>query len=96
MRGTPLEAFDRFTGRYGEWWAAAYTPEPDTYEGMSVSPQVGGTVALRHRGSPDHSIGVVTAWEPGVHFAQTFTLGIDPGHPTTLDVRFAPNRRARG
>ncbi len=89
VAGTPEKAFERFTARYGEWWDAQYTPEPDTYEGMSVSPQVGGTVALRHRDSPPYSIGVVTVWEPGEHFAQTFTLAIDPGHPTTLDVRFA-------
>ncbi|WP_426241783.1 glyoxalase superfamily protein [Nocardioides sp. LHG3406-4] len=91
VAGTPEKAFERFTGRYGEWWDAQHTRDPETYEGMSVTPRVGGSVAHRHRDSSPHPIGEVTAWEPGEHFAQTFTLAIDPAHPTTLDVRFAPD-----
>ncbi|CAA9377836.1 glyoxalase superfamily protein [uncultured Nocardioides sp.] len=84
----PSEAFDRFTGRYGEWWDKQYTPDPGTYDGMSVVPRVGGTVALRHRDAEEHPIGEVTVWEPGERFTQTFTLALPPGLATTLDVRF--------
>lgn len=77
----------------GEWWDPVYTPEAASYAGARVDPHVGGTVALRHDDA-EYPTGEVTVWEPGARFAQTFTLGIDEDHPTTLDVRFTADDSA--
>jgi hypothetical protein len=80
-------AFDAFTSGMGRWWDPHYTPDPGTFSGVDVEPRVGGTVALRHRDTA-YPFGEVTAWEPGEHYAQTFTLAMDRTHPSALDVRF--------
>lgn len=87
VAASPERAFEVFAAGMGEWWDPVYTPEPASYTGARVDPNVGGTVALRH-GDTEYPVGEVTVWEPGVHFAQTFTLAIDEDYPTTLDVRF--------
>lgn len=84
---SPAVAFEAFTERLGEWWDAAYTPDPDSYTGASVEPRIGGTVALVH-GESSYPIGAVTRWTPGERYGQTFTLAIEADHPTLLDVAF--------
>lgn len=84
---SPERAFEVFTAGMGEWWDPVYTPEAASYTGIRVEPHVGGAVVLDHEDA-EYPIGEVTIWEPGVHYAQTFTLAIDEDHPTTLDVRF--------
>jgi hypothetical protein len=83
----PERAFDVFTFGMGDWWDPAYTPDAATFSGIVVEPYVGGTVATQH-GEEQFPFGEVTAWEPGVRFAQTFTLAMDRSHPSELEVRF--------
>lgn len=80
-------AFDLFTTGMGSWWDPAYTPDPASFTGLDVEPEVGGVVALR-TGDTAHPIGRVLVWDPPRRYAQTFWLGLDPEHPTRLDVRF--------
>jgi len=85
----PAEAFAAFTTGMGDWWDAAYTPDPPTWTGIDVAPVVGGEVAMRH-GTDRWVWGRVTSWEPGRHYGQSFWLAHDPAHPSSLDVVFAP------
>jgi Activator of Hsp90 ATPase homolog 1-like protein len=82
-------AFEAFTGRIGEWWPEAYTPDPGGYDGVVVEPRLGGQVTMRMSDGDDVPMGVVTAWDPGVTYAQTWTLGQDPDAPSSLTVHFA-------
>jgi hypothetical protein len=86
-------AFEVFTGEMGSWWDPRYSPDPDAYSGMLLEPRVGGTVALRV-GERTYPWGSVTAWEPGIRYAQTCRLAMDPAHPSTLDVHVALARGA--
>jgi hypothetical protein len=84
----PARAFEVFTGEMGSWWDPRSSPDPDGYAGMVLEPRVGGTVGVRV-GTSTYPWGSVTAWEPGIRYAQTFWLAMDPAFPSTLDVHFA-------
>jgi len=86
---SPERAFEAFTVEMGAWWDPDYSPDPASYTGIRVEPLVGGIVALVHGGAA-YAFGEVTVWEPGERFAQTWTLAMDPSHPSSLDVRFEP------
>lgn len=81
----PVRAWDAFVD-LGGWWDPRYTPDSDTFSGAVVG-QVGEPVLLLH-GAQRFPIGVVTRRDPGVAYEQTFTLALDPDHPTTLEVLF--------
>jgi hypothetical protein len=81
----PARAFDVFTLGMGTWWDPAYTPDADSFTTIDVEP--GGLVMLVH-GETRFPIGEVTAWEPGVRYAQRFWLAMDPATPSELDVGF--------
>jgi hypothetical protein len=83
----PWNAFAAFTAM-GRWWDPAYSPDPDRWHGVLVEPRVGGSV-LFPLPTGDVRWGEVTTWEPGRRYAQSFTVGLDPGHPTTLVVEFS-------
>ena len=82
-------AFEAFTDRISEWWPAAYTPDPDAFDGVVIEPRVGGRVLIRMSNGAEHQIGEVTAWSPGETYAQTWTLAQDPEAPSSLTVTFA-------
>ncbi|MGA9746893.1 MAG: SRPBCC domain-containing protein [Nocardioides sp.] len=82
-------AFEAFTARMSEWWPEAYTPDPGTFDGVSIEPEVGGRVLMRTTDGSVHQVGEVTAWDPGVTYAQTWTLAQDPDAPSSLTVRFS-------
>ncbi|WP_298511135.1 SRPBCC domain-containing protein [uncultured Nocardioides sp.] len=84
---TPALAFEVFTLGMGSWWDRAYTPDPDSFDGIAIVPEVGPPVAMVHGDSP-YPFGNVTVWEPGARYAQTFWLAMDPAHPSTLEVTF--------
>jgi 3-oxoadipate enol-lactonase len=81
------DAFATYTQRFGDWWDPRLTPDPDTYCGAVIEPRVGGAVSLLH-GDDSYRFGEVLTWQPGQHFAQTFTLALDPTFPTTITVDF--------
>lgn len=83
----PLAAYAAFVDGFGDWWDPRLTPDASTYQGARAG-GIGEPVELLHRGST-FPIGVVTEADPGVRYAQTFTLAVDPDHPTTLTVDFA-------
>jgi hypothetical protein len=83
--GDPAHAFDVFTVGMGTWWDPAYTPDADSFTTIEVEP--GGLVTLVH-GETRFPVGEVTAWDPGVRYAQRFWLAMDPAAPSELDVRF--------
>lgn len=84
---TPALAFEVFTLGMGSWWDRAYTPDPDSFDGIAIVPEVGAPVAMVH-GDSSYPFGNVTVWEPGARYAQTFWLAMDPAHPSTLEVTF--------
>lgn len=83
----PLVAYETFVDRFGDWWDPRLTPDADSYRGARIG-AVGEPVELLHDGFA-FPIGVVTDAVPGVRYAQTFTLAVDPDHPTTLGADFA-------
>lgn len=87
VASSAADAFAVFTAGMGGWWDASYSPDPAAYAGIEVPPEVGGTVVVRH-GRERTPFGTVTAWEPGLHYAQTFWLAGDPAYPSSIDVRF--------
>lgn len=82
----PERAYEAFVHRWGRWWDPRLTPDAESYRDIHVG-AVGEPVELVHTGGR-FPIGVVTAAEPGVRHAQTFTLAVDPEHPTSLTVDF--------
>ena len=60
----PDAAFTGFTRDLGAWWDPRLTPDPATYTGVDLDPEIGGEVAMRH-GDERFVWGRVTAWEPG-------------------------------
>jgi hypothetical protein len=84
---SPELAFEVFTLGMGSWWDAAYTPDPDSFDGIAIGPEVGAPVSMVH-GDSSFTWGNVTVWEPGARYGQTFWLAMDPAHPSTLEVTF--------
>jgi catechol 2,3-dioxygenase-like lactoylglutathione lyase family enzyme len=92
---SPEQAFDVFTGRFGEWWPRdAYSPGP--LRGIRVEPHVGGEVRMLPESGDEYLLGEVLAWEPGRHYAQSFTLAQDPAYPSRLDVHFEEAKHVGG
>ena len=84
-----------FTERFGEWWPRdAYSPGP--IRGIRVEPRVGGEVAMLLEGGDAYRLGEVLVWEPGRHYAQSFTLAQDPAYPSRLDVTFEEAKHVGG
>lgn len=81
-----LTAYEAFVDM-GRWWDPRLTPDADSFRGVQVG-RVGEPVELLH-GTSRFPIGTVTHAEPGVLYAQTFTLAVDPEYPTTLSARFS-------
>ncbi len=47
---SPDRAFDAYANRMSEWWDPKYTADPETFEGVSIDPRLGGEVIETHRG----------------------------------------------
>jgi catechol 2,3-dioxygenase-like lactoylglutathione lyase family enzyme len=92
---SPDQAFEVFTARFGEWWPHdAYSPGP--VRGIRVEPRVGGDVAMLLEAGDAYPLGEVLVWEPGHHYAQSFTLAQDPAYPSRLDVTFEVGKHLGG
>ena len=92
---SPEQAFEVFTERFGEWWPRdAYSPGP--LRGIRVEPRVGGEVAMLLEAGDAYPLGEVLVWEPGHHYAQSFTLAQDPTYPSRLDVTFEVGKHVGG
>ena len=85
---SPVLAFEVFTLGMGSWWDAGYSPDPDSFGGIAIGPEVGAPVSMVH-GDSSYQWGTVTLWEPGGRYGQTFWLAMDPAHPSSLDVTFS-------
>ena len=84
----PDRAVEVFTAGMGRWWDPRYSPDPDLFRGIVIEPRVGGSVAILV-GEDHYPFGAVTAWQPGVCYAQTFWLAMESLHPSTLTATFA-------
>ena len=84
---SPEVAFEVFTLGMGSWWDAGYTPDPDSFDGIAIGPEVGAPAAMVH-GDSTYPWGNVTVWEPPARYAQTFWLAMDAAHPSTIEARF--------
>ncbi len=76
---SPIEAFELVTSF--SWWH-----DYGLADGGHASIDDGAVVF--HNPDGDLTIGRVLTWEPGVRYAQTFTLAQDPDVPTTLTATF--------
>jgi hypothetical protein len=84
----PGHAFEVFTSGMGGWWDPTYSPDPERFSGIEVEQHVGGSVSIL-AGDDHYPFGAVTAWEPGLRYAQTFWLAMESMHPSTLTATFA-------
>ena len=92
---SPDQAFDVFTARFGEWWPTeAYSPGP--LAGIRVEARVGGEVTMLLEDGGAYPLGEVLVWEPGRHYAQSFTLAQDAAYPSRLDVTFEAAKHVGG
>lgn len=85
-------AFDMFAPQMGQWWRS-HSSFGDQLAGVEVEPRVGGAVRFVSVDGERHQWGTVTAWEPGAHYAQTFTLAHDPDFPSEIRARFTATPR---
>ena len=83
----PATACEAFTAELGGWWDRRYAPPGTT--GARFEQREGGTVALV-TADGEVAIGRVTSWQPPQRFSLDFWLAVDPAHPTTLALVFAP------
>jgi len=91
LRCPPDHAFDTYARRIGEWWDPRYTADADTFTGVTIEPRVGGRVVEHHGDGRDVVWGTVTVWQPGRILAYTSSLAQAPGHPTRIELAFAPD-----
>lgn len=84
----PERAFATYTGRIGEWWDPRNTANGATLQAITIEPGVGGRVYATHSDIGEHDWGEVTAWEPGLRLAHSFTLAQDARHPSEVQVEF--------
>jgi hypothetical protein len=45
---SPVLAFEVFTLGMGSWWDAGYTPDPDSFGGIAIGPEVDAPVSMVH------------------------------------------------
>jgi hypothetical protein len=47
LKSDPVHAFVTYVNRIGEWWHPLYTDGADTFDGVTIAPEVGGNVVER-------------------------------------------------
>ena len=92
---SPREAFEIFTDEIGLWWRRDTPYWNDRERGLTVriEPGVGGRFleVWDLESGTGFEVGRVTAWEPGVRFAFTWTqLGWPKDASTDIEVTFEP------
>jgi hypothetical protein len=86
----PEHAFDVYVNRIAEWWTPHYTHHPETFNGITIEPYVGGRVVERHSTGENHEWGRVVEWIPARHVAYTSNLAQGDGDPSTITADFIP------
>jgi uncharacterized protein YndB with AHSA1/START domain len=87
------EAFEVFTTRIGEWWDPAYAMKD--LRDVRIEPRVGGAVVMEYDGGVT-TFGEVLVLDPPRHYAQSFTLTLDPQFPSRVDVTFTDSPEGGG
>ena len=86
----PAEAFARFTGEIGAWWAAGAVRGARWNGVLRFEPGPGGRL-LKSVGGHAFEIGRIALWEPPARFAFECREEADGAGPATeVEVRFAP------
>lgn len=83
------QAFLLYVDRFGQWWPAAYTADPATYDTVVIEPVVGGRVLAHYTTGREEEWGLVTEIEPGVGLSHTFRLAARSSVPSQITVGFA-------
>ena len=85
----PAEAFARFTGEIGAWWAAGAVGGARWNGVLRFEPGLGGRL-LKSVGERAFEIGRIALWEPPARFAfECREEGDGDGPCTEVEVRFA-------
>ena len=87
----PDRAFDAYANRMSQWWDPKYTADPETFEGVSIEPRLGGEVIETNRGHQRIPWGQVTVWEPGRQLSYTSTPAQTRESPSEITVLFTPD-----
>jgi uncharacterized protein YndB with AHSA1/START domain len=95
VEASPVEAFEIFTDEIGLWWRRDTPYWNDRERGLTVriEPRVGGRFleVWDLESGTGFEVGRVTAWEPGVRLAFTWTqLGWPQDASTDIEVTFEP------
>jgi uncharacterized protein YndB with AHSA1/START domain len=94
---SPDDAFRIFTEEIGLWWRRGTPYWNDAERGLTVriEPELGGRFIEVYDldTGTGYEVGRVTAWEPGVRLALTWTqIGWPDGVATDLEITFEPAR----
>jgi uncharacterized protein YndB with AHSA1/START domain len=90
LTSPPTHAYETYVTRIGDWWHPLYSGNPDTFDGVSIEPVVGGVVVERHRDARRVEWGRIRSIEPGRAISYSSNLGQRGGDPTVVTVRFEP------
>ena len=86
----PVEAFARFTGEIGAWWAAGAVDGARWNGVLRFEPGPGGRL-LKSLGDRSFEIGRIAVWEPPARFSfECREEGALDGPRTEVEVRFTP------
>jgi hypothetical protein len=86
---SPEQAFDAFTRRIGEWWPPAFTASGDVLAGVVLEGRTGGRVFETSAGGAEFEWGSVTAFGPDRRVVLLWTLGLQRGTTSEVEVRFS-------
>lgn len=90
VAAAPAEAFARFTGEIGAWWAAGALAGARWNGTLRFEPGPGGRL-LKSVGERAFEIGRIALWEPPARFVfECREEGDATGPATEVEVRFAP------
>jgi uncharacterized protein YndB with AHSA1/START domain len=94
-------AFALFTDGMATWWPESHHIGGEVPKEMVIEQRVGGRIFDRNADGSEHDWGSVIAFEPPARFIFGWHLGgdwaydPDPGHASTVEVRFIAESQGR-
>ena len=94
--GLPVETFDRFTSRFGEWWPLAppYAVFGEDTRTCGLEPRLGGELFETSASGERCVWGRIQVWEPPHRVAFSWHPGRDPDSFQIVEVTFTATGRS--
>ncbi|HKO22267.1 MAG TPA: SRPBCC family protein [Candidatus Eisenbacteria bacterium] len=89
VRRTPAEAFSIFTERITSWWPhKTHSLSKGEAASVHMEPKAGGKVYELSTDGERKEWGTLVSWDPPRGFVTTWHPGMDPAHPSEVEIRF--------